>query len=62
MNEFQAWDKILLEWKQVNRMKGLNQQLYDQLGGTLIYILDYRDSSEGEEHLVSFLCLLVSDY
>jgi hypothetical protein len=41
MDEFQAWNKILLEWKQVNRMKRLNQQLYDQLGGSIMYILDY---------------------
>jgi len=25
MNDFDAWQKILLEWKQVNQMKRLNQ-------------------------------------
>jgi hypothetical protein len=29
MNDFDAWQKILLEWKQVNHMKRLNQQLYE---------------------------------
>jgi hypothetical protein len=41
MNEFEGWQKILEEWKEVNRMKRLNQELYDMLGGTLIYILEY---------------------
>lgn len=41
MNDFDAWQKILLEWRQVNHMKRLNQQLYDQLGGAIIYILNY---------------------
>lgn len=43
MNDFDAWQKILLEWKQVNHMKRLNQQLYDQLGGAIIYILKYAE-------------------
>jgi hypothetical protein len=43
MNDFDAWQKILFEWKQVNRMKRLNQHLYDQLGGAIIYILNYSE-------------------
>jgi hypothetical protein len=43
MNDFDAWQKILLEWKQVNQMKRLNQQLYDQLGGSIVYILNYSE-------------------
>jgi len=43
MNDFEAWQKILLEWKQINHMKRLNQQLYDQLGGAIIYILRYAE-------------------
>lgn len=41
MNEFDAWNKILEEWKTIRRMKGLIQELYDQVGGTLFFILDY---------------------
>ncbi len=45
MNEFEAWQKIIEEWKQVDRMKQLNQRLYDELGGALMYILDYADKN-----------------
>src|SRR5919198_5021313 len=41
MNELDAWDEILLEWKKVKRMKKLVQELYEQVGGTLFYMLDY---------------------
>ncbi|MGA7898255.1 MAG: hypothetical protein WCA39_05260 [Nitrososphaeraceae archaeon] len=41
MKEFQAWERILLEWKQVHRLKTLNQRLYDQLGGSIIHIIRY---------------------
>ena len=43
MNEFDAWQKIINEWKEVNRMKRLNQELYDMLGGAFIYILEYSE-------------------
>jgi hypothetical protein len=45
LNEFEAWQKIIEEWKQVDRMKQLNQRLYDELGGALMYILDYADKN-----------------
>jgi hypothetical protein len=38
MDEFEAWQKILEQWKLVRRAKKLNQQLYDMLGGAIIYI------------------------
>jgi hypothetical protein len=41
MNEFQAWQKILEEWKQVKRVKKLNQELYDILFGAIAYIIEY---------------------
>jgi hypothetical protein len=41
MNEFQAWERILLEWKQVHRLKTLNQRLYDQLSGSIIHLVRY---------------------
>jgi hypothetical protein len=44
MKEFQAWDKIFLEWKQVNRMKRLNQQLYDYYSKKNNIPLPNRDS------------------
>jgi Domain of unknown function (DUF2405) len=43
MNDFDAWQKILVEWKQVNQMKRYNQELYDQLGGTKMYVLIYAE-------------------
>jgi hypothetical protein len=36
-----AWAEILLEWKRVKRKKRLVQVLYEQVGGTLYYILNY---------------------
>ncbi|MGB6593197.1 MAG: hypothetical protein WBE68_16990 [Candidatus Nitrosopolaris sp.] len=41
MNEFDAWYKILEEWKKIKRTKRLIQELYEQVGGTLFFILDY---------------------
>jgi hypothetical protein len=41
MNDFGAWQKIIEEWKQADRMKNLNQRLYDELGGAIMYILEY---------------------
>ena len=41
MDNFEAWQKILSEWNKVQRMKHLNQRLYDQLGGSIIHSLDY---------------------
>jgi hypothetical protein len=45
MNEFEGWQKILYEWKQVQRMKKLNQELYDLLGGTMIYLIGYAEKN-----------------
>jgi hypothetical protein len=45
MNEFDAWQQIVEEWKQVDKMKKLNQRLYDELGGSLIYILEYSEKN-----------------
>ncbi len=39
--QFDAWQEILTEWKRVRRMKRLVQELYDQVGGTLFFILEY---------------------
>jgi hypothetical protein len=41
MNEFDAWYKILEEWREIKRTKRLIQELYEQVGGTLFFILDY---------------------
>ena len=41
MNDFEAWEKIIVEWKEVNRMKRLNQELYDLLGGAITYMDGY---------------------
>lgn len=38
---FDAWQEIMEEWKRVKRMKRLVQDLYDQVGGTLFFILEY---------------------
>jgi hypothetical protein len=45
MNKFHAWPNILIEWRKVNRMKSLNQRLYDQLGGSIIFILNYTETN-----------------
>lgn len=45
MDEFDAWQKIMEEWKLVRRAKRLNQQLYDMLGGAIIYILHYAEKN-----------------
>ena len=41
MNNFEAWQEILDEWKKVDRLKRLNQRLYDYLGSSIIYLLEY---------------------
>jgi hypothetical protein len=43
LNEHQAWEEIVREWKQIDRMKDLNQRLYDELGGCLMYIIEYAE-------------------
>jgi hypothetical protein len=45
MNEFDAWHQILSQWKDVTRVKSLNQQLYDQLVGAIIFILKYAEKN-----------------
>jgi hypothetical protein len=34
-------DSLFKEWRDIRRMKRLNQELYDLLGGAMIYILEY---------------------
>lgn len=46
MNDFEAWEKIIVKWKQVNRMKKLNQELYDILSGTILYLQDYSKKND----------------
>jgi transketolase len=46
MNEFGAWAKIIEEWKQANRMKELNQDLYDILASSLLYVWDYAEKND----------------
>ncbi len=41
MNERQAWEEIVQEWKQLDKLEDLNQRLYDELGGAIMYILEY---------------------
>ncbi len=41
MNDFDVWQEISIEWKEVRRMKKLNQELYDQLFGAIVYIIEY---------------------
>jgi hypothetical protein len=45
MSGLQAWERILFEWKQVHRLKCLNQRLYDQLGGSIIHIVRYAEEN-----------------
>src|SRR4051794_9816826 len=45
MDEFEAYEKIVKEWKAVNKMQDLNQRLYDELGGALMYILEYAEKN-----------------
>jgi len=45
LTQFEAWQKILSEWREVNRMKKLNQELYDLLGGAIIYIIEYSEKN-----------------
>jgi hypothetical protein len=46
MDEFIAWQKVLYEWNKVQRMKRLNQRLYDQLGGSIIHIMNYAKEND----------------
>src|SRR5438874_6623829 len=46
MNDFEAWQKIHDEWRDVRRIKKLNQELYDLLGSALIYILNYAKKND----------------
>ena len=41
MNNFEAWQEILDEWKKVDKLRRLNQRLYDYLGSSIIYLLEY---------------------
>ncbi len=46
MNDFEAWEKIIAEWKEVNRAKRLNQELYDVLAGSITYLIEYSKKNE----------------
>jgi hypothetical protein len=46
MDEFEAWQKIMEVWKLVRRAKRLNQQLYDMLGGAIVYTLHYAEKNK----------------
>jgi hypothetical protein len=45
MNELQAWQQIIEEWKKVDRLRRLNQELYDQLGDVFFYLLKYAEKN-----------------
>jgi hypothetical protein len=45
MNEFQAWNEIIEEWKKVDRLRRLNQEFYDQLGDTFFFLLKYAEKN-----------------
>jgi hypothetical protein len=38
MNEFQAWSKIIKQYENVEKLVRLNQDLYDQLHGSITYL------------------------
>ena len=38
MNEFETWQRMLDEWKEVDRIRRINQRLYDYLASSIIYI------------------------
>jgi hypothetical protein len=45
INELDAWEEIAYEWKKVKNMKRLVQELYEQVGGTLFFMLDYANKN-----------------
>lgn len=46
MSEFDLLvERLAVEWQKARRIEHLNQELYDQLGGTIIYILGYAKKS-----------------
>jgi len=46
MSEFDLLvERLAVEWQKVRRIEHLNQELYDQLGGTINYILGYAKKS-----------------
>jgi hypothetical protein len=46
MNDFEAWSKVIKKWNEVNRMKRLNQELYDILTGSIFYISEYAKKND----------------
>ena len=46
MDEFETFEKLTNEWKKVQRMKRLNQELYDLLGGSLVYLVKYAEKNK----------------
>lgn len=43
MNEFEGWMKIINEYQEVQKLVRLNQNLYDQLCGSVYYLKKYAD-------------------
>jgi NTP pyrophosphatase (non-canonical NTP hydrolase) len=41
MNDNDPWGEIFYEWKNVKRVKKLNQELYDLLFSSIVYIMQY---------------------
>lgn len=41
MNEFETWQRMLDEWKEVDRIRRINQRLYDYLASSIIYLIEY---------------------
>ncbi len=59
MDEIDVLQKALIEMKQAKKLKILNQELYDQLIGSIVYILKYSErnniSLPNEEGLTSLV-------
>ena len=45
MNEFEAWQNLLNECHKIQRVKRLNQELYNMLGDSLFYLLRYAEKN-----------------
>jgi hypothetical protein len=43
MHDFEAWQIIMDERKEVRRIKRLDQGLFDLLGDSIIYIMQYSE-------------------
>ena len=43
MHDFEAWQSIMYEWKELRRIKRLDQELFGLLGDSIIYIIQYSE-------------------